>query len=268
MLGMSATPIPRSLCLALLSDLKHSVLKVRPLGRPPIETTLDKHEAAMRLVHEAIGREERVFVVFPAIRAESLPSVESQGRALFDRMKPLHGLKYGILHGEIPPESRPQVLSDFIDGKTKILLCTQMIEVGIDIPAATLMVIMGPERFGLATLHQLRGRVGRGSRPGKCVLVLGKKPKLESLARLRVLVSEPDGFRIAEEDLRIRGPGHLAGVAQSGFGGAIKVKSETEWAVLKQAKLEVQLGTAFDRSYYEALGETLTLSGSLPEDSV
>ncbi|HMS15641.1 MAG TPA: helicase-related protein [Planctomycetota bacterium] len=268
MLGMSATPIPRTLCLALLADLKHSILRTRPNARRPAETKIVTEKEAISEILATIPSGDRIFLVFPAIDAESMPAVENQGRALFGEGQPLGSHAFGVLHSGVPSEDQRRVLSQFASGQFSILLCTQMVEVGIDIGAATLMVIFGPERFGLATLHQLRGRVGRGQKPGRCLLVAREKLKSDSLARLRVIEKESDGFRIAEEDLRIRGPGQITGVVQSGFGAPIDVSNDEEWELLRTARGELERNTAFDRSYYDALGEALTLSPSLPEDAV
>lgn len=267
-LGMSATPIPRSLCLALLRHLDQSVLRVRPENRQPAPAVALPGEEAFPQVRAAAARGERAYVVFPAISADSFPCVEREGRALFAAGGPLESISYRVLHGGIPPEERREALGDFIAGRASALLCTQIVEVGIDVPEATLMVVCAPDRFGLSTLHQLRGRVGRGSRPGRCLLLVDRSLPPAASSRLGILERETDGLRIAEEDLRLRGPGELAGVLQSGFEGGFDPGSDREWDLLALAEAELESGAGYDLGYYTALAGSLELLPALPADAV
>lgn len=269
-LAMSATPIPRSLCLAVAGDLDHTIIPGRPGGREPVRTKVDDGNAAVAAVREATARGERAFVVLPAIDAESMPSVLREGKALVEQGGPLHGIPAQLLHGRLPPEDRDSVLATFASGAAPLLISTVMVEVGIDVPEATVMVILGAERFGLAGLHQLRGRVGRGDRPGRCFLVPGADCKTEGRDRLLVLERETDGFRIAESDLEIRGPGELLGVRQAGAGGRLPLRSGADGDLLTAAHAAARtlVEEGGDTTFWDLLGSSLPGPSSLPEDAV
>ncbi len=218
LLVMTATPIPRSLALSLYGDLDVSQIDELPPGRSPTTTRwlrgseLDEIDLELRRV-AAAG--ERAFVVAPRIEDidDGCISAVELARQLKGRNP---ALSFGLVHGDMDADSKAQAMHSFTSGATSVLVATTVIEVGVDVPEATLMVIEGAERFGLAQLHQLRGRVGRGARPGKCWLVPRGNVTDAAAQRLRTLCDTSDGFRIAEEDLRLRGPGEILGTRQAG----------------------------------------------------
>jgi ATP-dependent DNA helicase RecG len=220
LLSLSATPIPRTLALALRGELATTTLDERPHGRLPVATELaPRSELGPRIVPEmraACERGERVFFVCP--RIEDDLEEEEQGATSFARWLShvLHPARVAVVHGAMGTPERAQAMRAFRSGEAQVLVGTTVIEVGIDVPEATLMVIDGADRFGLAQLHQLRGRVGRGERPGRCVLVYDE-PLLEpARRRLETLARTSDGAEIARADLALRGGGDLSGIRQSG----------------------------------------------------
>ncbi len=219
LLVMTATPIPRSLALTAYGDLDLSLLDELPPGRLPVATEVvpaaGRAAVYARLAEELAGGAQG-YVVFPLIEesdaagAASLASLGESVRGL------LAGHACAVVHGALPAAERERVLAAFAAGEVRVLLATTVIEVGLDVSAATVMVIEGAERFGLAQLHQLRGRVGRGGRASRCVAVHGEASE-EGRRRLEIFAATTDGFAIAEADLAIRGPGDLAGTRQTGF---------------------------------------------------
>lgn len=221
LLVMTATPIPRSLALTVHGDLDISVLDQLPPGRTTITTEYiasNDREAALSYVDDALARNEQVYVVCPIIDQSETLEV-SDVNSTFDFYQERYGSsKVGLLHGRLSCEQRDEVMNQFLEQELGILVCTTVIEVGVDIPNATIMIIEGCERFGLAQLHQLRGRVGRSELPSTCLL-LGDPTTIESEMRIETIVSSNDGFAIAEQDLQIRGPGQLYGKKQAGLPG-------------------------------------------------
>ncbi len=242
LLSMTATPIPRSLALTLYGDLEISVIKQKPKNRQPIETKLlpgDTRTEAYTAVLEASKRGERAFIVCPLIDASDalgVRSVEDEYKRL--QKTELKDLKLGMLHGRMKGEEKEKIMSDLKSGVLDAVISTTVIEVGIDIPEATVMVIDGADRFGLAQLHQLRGRVGRSDKKSYCFL-LSDAPE-EALERLRLLETIHDGFRLASEDLKLRGAGKILGLAQSGLGDFQAVRL-TDLILIKQAKEAAEL---------------------------
>jgi len=216
---MTATPIPRSLAWAVYGELDLSVLDEKPPGRAPITTRVREAPARDRIYEFAArryARGERTYVVVPVIEeGEREVAATRETARRIEAAAP--GVPVGILHGRLRPEERSAVLAAFAQGRIGILVSTTVVEVGVDVPEATLMVIENAESFGLAQLHQLRGRVGRSSRPSWCALIVGENASLEARARLALLEETSDGFLIAERDLEVRGPGDLLGVRQSGL---------------------------------------------------
>ncbi|WP_300396158.1 ATP-dependent DNA helicase RecG [Henriciella sp.] len=216
MLVMSATPIPRTLAQAVHGDLDISILDEKPPGRQPIETRViadTRLDEVVDAVGRAMARDERVFWVCPRVDADDDDASAVQRAAMLqDWLK----APVGLVHGRLRGEEKDEALEAFRTGKTRILVATTVIEVGVDVPDATIMVIERAEGFGLAQLHQLRGRVGRGTRKSYCLLLY--RPPIGDLARerLETLRRTEDGFEIAEADFRLRGPGDLLGVRQSG----------------------------------------------------
>lgn len=218
-LVMSATPIPRTLAMVMYGDLEVSILDEKPPGRQPIKTvvrTTAERERVLAGLHRALAENRQAFVVRPAVE-------ETNGgrRTAEDGLKEYRALfpEAGVVmvHGKLGSNERQANLEAFAAGRCRLLVATTVIEVGIDVPAASVMVVEDADRFGLAQLHQLRGRVGRGDQRSYCVLVASENAAPEALDRLKVLERLEDGFRIAETDLELRGPGEFAGTAQSGF---------------------------------------------------
>jgi len=222
LLVMTATPIPRSLAQTLFGDLDVSILAEKPPGRQPIRTVscpARKPERAWEALREAAQRGAQGYVVFPLIEEGEQVSAKAATSGFEElRRGPLRGCRLGLLHGRMPAAERDRVMQAFKAGEMDVLASTTVIEVGVDVPNATVMVVEGAERFGLAQLHQLRGRIGRGTRPSECYLVPGTdKLTPEAERRLAAIASSDDGFLLAEEDLDIRGPGEFFGTRQSGL---------------------------------------------------
>ena len=230
LLMMSATPIPQSLALTSFGDLDISTIRTMPGGRKPIQTYLTKMGNEMN-VYNAVRKEldagHQAYFVYPRIesgeeRAESvedarqtLKSAENMFQVLSEQIYP--DVKCALVHSSVDEEEQNKILNDFKDGKIKILVATTVVEVGVDVANATCMVIEHADRFGLAALHQLRGRVGRSSLQSYCYLIYSQHISEIGVQRMKVLRQSTDGFKIAEEDLRLRGPGEFSGTAQSGY---------------------------------------------------
>jgi ATP-dependent DNA helicase RecG len=220
-LAMTATPIPRSLALTLYGDLELSIIDELPPGRVPIKTRLLEKDP-MPLVLEAIRaakhRHEKCYVIYPLIEESEKIDLSNAVNGFQDFQTALPSIPAGLLHGRMAPAEKDAAIQAFKTGQTHLLVSTTVIEVGVDIPEATLMVIMNAERFGLSQLHQLRGRVGRSSLPSQCLLVPGESATHGKAAqRMDVLTQTNDGFVIAIEDLNLRGPGDFLGTRQAGL---------------------------------------------------
>ena len=219
-LSMSATPIPRSLALTLYAGYSVSTLRTMPQGRIPVKTYLvrdDNRENMYRSVGVEFSRGHQAYFVYPRIDDEGESDLRDVTGMFSFLQKEYPGIPSALIHSKLADEEKMKILRDFRDKKLSYLVATSVVEVGIDIPDATCMVIEHAERFGLAALHQLRGRVGRSTLPSYCFLVYGKNLTEEAKARLSVMKETTDGFLIAEKDLEIRGPGDIAGDRQSGF---------------------------------------------------
>ncbi len=218
-LVMTATPIPRTLALTAYGDMDMSRLTEKPAGRKPIATRaipLSRLDEVTGAIERAIGQGDRVFWVCPLVEEnEDLDLTAAEQR--FDVLKSVFGERVRLVHGRMKAAEKDQAIADFRDGKAQLLVATTVIEVGIDVPDATIIVIEHAERFGLAQLHQLRGRVGRGTKPSTCLLLYQSPLGDTARARLDCLRNTDDGFVIAEEDLRLRGAGELLGERQSGL---------------------------------------------------
>lgn len=219
MLVMSATPIPRTLTLTVYGDMDVSRITEKPPGRKPIDTrvvSLDRLEAVADGLGRAIAAGQRAYWVCPLVsESEVMDLAAAEER--FAHLKARFGAAVGLVHGKMRAAEKDAVMADFASGKVQILVATTVIEVGVDVPEATIMVIEHAERFGLAQLHQLRGRVGRGADKSSCILLRAAALGETARARLSILRETEDGFRIAEEDLRLRGAGELLGTRQSGL---------------------------------------------------
>lgn len=221
-LVMTATPIPRTLAMTLYGDLDLSVIDELPQGRKPIITAHYFEKDRLRLngfLKKEIAKGRQIFVVYPLIQESEKMDLQDlmAGYEAMSQSFPLPQYALGIVHGKMKPEEKDFDMQRFIKNQTQILLSTTVIEVGIDVPNATVMVVENAERFGLSQLHQLRGRVGRGGEQSYCILMSGDKLTNESKQRLDAMVSTNDGFEIANIDLKLRGPGDLQGTQQSGI---------------------------------------------------
>ena len=219
-LTMTATPIPRTLALTVHGDLDLTVIDELPKGRKPIKTALlteSKVRQAYNLIRQQAELGHQSYIVFPLIDESETLSAKAATK-MYEELKEgeFSDLKLGLLHGKMKPEEKDEVMKKFKQGDFDILVSTTVVEVGVDVPNATVMMIENAERFGLSQLHQLRGRVGRGDAQSYCVLISGTKNE-ETLYRLNVMTQTNDGFVIAEKDLEIRGPGEFLGVRQSGI---------------------------------------------------
>ncbi len=220
LLVMTATPIPRSLALTVYGDLDLSVIDEMPPGRIPVGTfvlTPRERERAYSLIRSQVEEGRQVFIIYPLIEeSESInsPAAVSEHEHIQNDIFPM--FQVGLLHGRMKPEEKETVMQSFRDRGFQILVSTTVIEVGVDIPNATIMLIEGANRFGLSQLHQLRGRVGRGAEKSFCLLIPDSPDEIEN-ERLQVMASTNDGFILAERDLEQRGPGQFLGERQSGF---------------------------------------------------
>ncbi|MGE5718210.1 MAG: ATP-dependent DNA helicase RecG [Acidobacteriota bacterium] len=219
LLVMSATPIPRSLALTLYGDLDVSTLDEKPPGRTAVATRVlpeTERAAAFREIEAEIRAGGQAYVVVPLIEESDKIEARAVEKHADEIRRALPGRRVGVVHGRLPPEERERTMGEFASGRLDVLAATTVIEVGVDVPNASYMLVENAERFGLAQLHQLRGRVGRGRRASRCVLLFGQKVSPESRERLSVLERTDDGFVVAEEDLKRRGPGDALGTRQSG----------------------------------------------------
>ncbi len=219
LLVMTATPIPRSLALSLYGDLDVSVLDELPPGRTPVRTAVREDAARPRLaefLRSEVGAGGQAYWVFPLIEESDKISARSIASHVRSVRQALPGVRVEVIHGRTSPAEREATMAAFAAGEIGVLCATTVIEVGVDVPNASVMVIENAERFGLAQLHQLRGRVGRGRRRSFCALLAGPECSSEARARLEILAATSDGFRIAEEDFRLRGPGEFTGLRQWG----------------------------------------------------
>jgi ATP-dependent DNA helicase RecG len=220
LLVMTATPIPRTLALTLHGDLDLSIIDELPPGRQEIKSHLLgplERTLAYEHVRREVRRGRQAFIICPLV--EDSPHLEARAAtAEYERLKSgdLAGLRLALLHGRMRPAEKDRIMLEFKNGEHDVLVSTSVVEVGIDVPNATVMLVEGAERFGLAQLHQFRGRVGRGPHPSSCIL-LSDTTNPEALERLATVVAVSDGFRLADEDLRLRGPGEYFGTRQSGF---------------------------------------------------
>ena len=221
MLVMTATPIPRTLAMTLYGDLDISVIDELPAGRKPIKTMHLYESSRLRMfgfMKEEIGKGRQVYIVYPLIKeSEKMDLMHLEaGLETLQKEFPLPQYQISIVHGKMPAKDKDFEMQRFINGETQIMVATTVIEVGVNVPNASVMVIENAERFGLSQLHQLRGRVGRGAEQSFCILMSGSKISKDSKLRLETMVRTNDGFEIAEVDLQLRGPGDLAGTQQSG----------------------------------------------------
>jgi ATP-dependent DNA helicase RecG len=240
---MTATPIPRTLAMTLFGDLDISIVDQMPPGRQPVRTRLISRADepnAFKFVRTRIDAGEQAFVIYPLIsESEDLPVRAATEE--FDRLKKLYfaDTPIGLLHGRLPTIQKQKAMDAFAGGHLKVLVSTTVIEVGIDVPRATVMVIQHAERYGLAQIHQLRGRIGRRNLPGYCLLLADSQNE-QAMDRLRILAGTNDGFAIAEADLRLRGPGELIGLRQHGLPELQVADLSKDFDLLMEAREDAQ----------------------------
>jgi ATP-dependent DNA helicase RecG len=269
---MSATPIPRTLALALYADFDLSVIDQMPPGRQAVTTKLvsaGRQDAAYKVLREKVEGGEQGFVVCPLI--DPSPEVDADAAAeLYETLAagPLEGLRVGLVHGRMATPERQAVMAEFYRGEIGVLVSTTVIEVGLDVPNASVILIQNAERFGLAQLHQLRGRVARSRHRPLCVLVSGRGGETSN-ERLKVMAATNDGFRIAEADLMQRGAGELAGLRQHGLGDGIVADVLKHPELLAQARAEaakvLEADPELARPEHRALAEVVAEMGDLEE---
>jgi len=238
-LMMSATPIPRTLSMSFFADLDVSVIDELPKGREAIVTKLfseDRRNEILKRVHEVCHAGAQVYWVCPLIEESEVLQLQTAEATFLNMKSHFKDLKVGLVHGRMKSSEKQRVMSEFVNGNIQLLVATTVIEVGVDVPNATLMVIENAERMGLSQLHQLRGRVGRGSLKSTCILLFHKKLSELARQRLKVIFENTDGFIIAQEDLNIRGPGEFLGVRQSGVPMLRIANLNRDFKLLEEAK--------------------------------
>lgn len=241
-LVMTATPIPRTLAMTVYGDLDLSILDEMPPGRKPLETRCYPESSRHRvyeMVREEVGKGRQAFIICPLVEESEKVDLKNATQMADHVQKEIFpGLRVGLLHGRMASEEKETVMKAFQEGRIHILVSTTVIEVGVDVPNASVMVVEHAERFGLSQLHQLRGRIGRGEHPSKCFLLVSHGVSKEARMRLQAFVKTQDGFRIAEEDLRLRGPGEFWGTRQSGFPDLRAVHLVRDAPILLEARKE------------------------------
>ncbi len=272
-LVMTATPIPRTLALTVYGDLDISVIDSLPPGRPPVRTKLfddSGRPEVYRLLRGELQAGALGYVVYPLVEESEKSDLKAAKEGAEKLAKIFGEYPVGLLHGRMKPEEKESVMEDFRAGKTRLLVSTTVIEVGLDVPEATVMVIEHAERFGLSQLHQLRGRVGRGGRQSYCILMAGKTAD-NARARLQAMLKSSSGFEIAEEDLKLRGPGEFFGTKQSGlpeisYGDIIRdykiieaARAEASDIIERDPELRSDMGRALSRELKEKWKDRLDL---------
>ena len=259
LLVMTATPIPRTLVLTHYGDMDVSLLTEKPAGRKPIETrsmSMDRLGELVGRLDRALAQGAKCYWVCPLVEESELLDLTS-AEDRFESLKPVFGNKVELIHGRMTSDEKKAAMDHFKDGDAQILVATTVIEVGVDVPEATIMVIEHAERFGLAQLHQLRGRVGRGDKASSCILLF-KGPLGEvSKSRLSIMRETEDGFRIAEEDLRLRGEGDLLGTKQSGMPGFRVASMEFHGDLMEAARDDARMIVESDPNLEGARGKAL-----------
>ncbi len=260
-LAMTATPIPRTLALAFFGDMEVSSLREKPPGRKPIDTravNVERIDEVVSGLARAFKSGARAYWVCPLVEgSEETDLAAAEDRA--EDLKKFFGAKVGLVHGQMKGRDKDAAMAAFAAGETQILVATTVIEVGVDVPEATIMVIEHAERFGLAQLHQLRGRVGRGADKSSCILLYSGPLGETAKARLEILRETEDGFRIAEEDLRLRGEGEILGARQSGAPGFKIARLDIHAALLRAARDDAERLLAADPELTSERGRNLRL---------
>ncbi|OFZ11500.1 MAG: ATP-dependent DNA helicase RecG [Bdellovibrionales bacterium RBG_16_40_8] len=238
-LVMTATPIPRTLAMTVYGDLDVSTIDELPPGRSPIvtrKTFSSKREKVFQFMHEQIQKGRQAYVIYPLVEESEKIDLKDAISEYESLKNSFTDLKIGLLHGKMKSDEKDAIMNEFRQNKIQVLVSTTVVEVGVDVPNANMMIIEHAERFGLSQLHQLRGRVGRGEHKSYCVLILGYAVSEEAIHRASVIESTTDGFKIAEADLEIRGPGEFLGRRQSGLPGFKMANLVRDLAILKDAR--------------------------------
>ena len=274
-LVMTATPIPRTLAMSVYGDLDISVIDELPPGRKAIKTVhrFDSHRLRVfRFIRDEIEKGRQVYVVYPLIQESEVLDYKDlmDGYESIVRDFPQPEYQVSIVHGQMKPADKDYEMQRFVDGKTHIMVATTVIEVGVNVPNASVMIIESAERFGLSQLHQLRGRVGRGAEQSFCILMTGHKLSDDSKTRLETMTRTNDGFEIAEVDLKLRGPGDMMGTQQSGVlnlkiadivkdNNILKLARSYAYAILKEDPSLSDDSNAIYRKIYKLLGKDKTI---------
>ena len=239
-LVMTATPIPRTLAMTLYGDLRVSVIDELPPGRKPVHTlhySLERRRSVYQFMQQQIDLGRQIYVVFPLIKENESLDLKDLQNGYNELCEAFPTLRISMVHGQMKNRDKDEQMRRFTSGETQILVATTVIEVGVNVPNASVMVIMNAERFGLSQLHQLRGRVGRGADQSYCLLLTRVELTKETRQRMETMVATNDGFRIAEADLQLRGPGDLEGTQQSGLPFELKIASlATDGQILELAR--------------------------------
>ncbi len=239
LLLMTATPIPRSLALTVYGDLEVSIIREKPPGRMPIQTRVvfqNKRQQVLDFMAEQIGKGRQAYFIFPLVEESEKIDLKDAVREYEKLVIEFPKIKFGLLHGKMNSEEKDEVMQKFRKNEVHVLVSTTVIEVGVDVPNANMIVVEHAERFGLSQLHQLRGRVGRGSLKSFCILLMGNAVSNESRERVMWLEKTNDGFELAEADLKIRGPGEFVGTRQSGALGFKMADLVVDIEILKKAR--------------------------------
>ncbi|HLC99405.1 MAG TPA: ATP-dependent DNA helicase RecG [Patescibacteria group bacterium] len=262
LLSMTATPIPRTLYLTLYGDLDLSVLDEQPKGRQEIQTTIiapHERSATLSMIDQEIEKGRQVFVLCPLIDESDKLGLKA-AQAEYDKLRTttFAHRRIGLLHGRLSGAEKERVMGEFANGDIDLLVSTPVVEVGVDIPNASVMMVENAERFGLSQIWQLRGRVGRGLHQSYCFLFPESDSKT-SIDRLRAVLISKNGFELAEKDLELRGPGEVYGTAQSGFANDLRIATLLDWKIIEQAKhsAETFLNQNADLSKYPLLKEKI-----------
>jgi len=238
-LVMTATPIPRTLAMTVYGDLDSTVINEMPPGRSPIQTRAvfdSKKKEVLDFLLQQIAKGRQAYVVYPLVEESEKIDLKNAMNEYQILVEQFPKIKFGLLHGRMKSDEKEEIMNRFRSGEVQVLVSTTVIEVGVDVPNANIMVIEHAERFGLSQLHQLRGRVGRGSHKSFCVLVMGHAVSEEARERTRFMETTTDGFKVAEFDLELRGPGEFIGKRQSGLPGFRMANLVTDIEILKEAR--------------------------------
>ena len=260
LLVMTATPIPRTLTLTIYGDMDISRLIEKPAGRKPIDTLIVSNQRFAEVissVERALINNKRIYWVCPLVQESENIDVAAAEERFTELIKTFGSNVVGLVHGKMPPLEKENAMQDFKLGKTKLLVATTVIEVGVDVPEATIMIIEHAERFGLSQLHQLRGRIGRGAQKSVCILMYSEKMTKTAKKRLEIIRRTEDGFEIADLDLKLRGAGELLGIRQSGLPEFKLADLTVHSNLMEIARKDASLILAKDRQLKSKRGKLL-----------